>query len=118
MTNIYGIKKRIHISQVCYITILYHKTKDIMLNKKDKNSKWRLSRMMYLIFTMIALLNIVVFPSISLFPFMWIPLLGGNGDKYFHQQKFDKMYYNNSYTFTVSLYTGYGFNWLFVFYTK
>ena len=25
---------------------------------------------------------------------------------------------NNSYTFTVSLYTGYGFNWLFVFYTK
>lgn len=47
-----------------------------MLNKKDKNSKWRLSRMMYLIFTMIALLNIVVFPSISLFPFMWIPLLG------------------------------------------
>ena len=47
-----------------------------MLNKKDKNSKWRLSRMMYLIFTMIALLNIVVFQSISLFPFMWIPLLG------------------------------------------
>lgn len=47
-----------------------------MLNKKGKNSKWRLSRMMYLIFTMIALLNIVVFPSISLFPFMWIPLLG------------------------------------------
>ena len=32
--------------------------------------------MMYLIFTMIVLLNIVVFPSISLFPFMWIPLLG------------------------------------------
>lgn len=118
MTNIYGIKK----TNPYFPSLLYYnivsQNKGYYVEQKRQKQQVEAKQDDVSDFYNDSIIEHCCFPKHFSIPFYVDTFIGGNGDKYFHQQKFDKMYYNNSYTFTVSLYTGYGFNWLFVFYTK
>lgn len=69
-------EKLVHIYQAYYIIILYHIIMDIMSIKKNKTSKTLVYRSIYTALSLIVALNIIAFPSLSLFPFQWALLLG------------------------------------------